>query len=187
MASTGLNGIIINNVNADSNILNSTNIAGMKRVADAMRPYGVQIGASMNFAAPMLLGNLSTFDPLVPSVINFWQQKAAAIYAAIPDFAGYLIKANSEGQPGPLTYNRTLVQGANMFADTLKPYGGLLMFRAFVYNLVDYSDWTADRAKAAQELVGIYNGQYRDNVIIQAKYGYDHFPSNIQHSKCSIN
>jgi alpha-glucuronidase len=100
MASVGLNAIVINNVNADSNILNTTNIAGMKRIADAMRPYGVQIGASMNFAAPMLLGNLSTFDPLDPGVVAFWQQKAAAIYAAVPDFAGYLIKANSEGQPG---------------------------------------------------------------------------------------
>lgn len=100
MASVGLNAIVINNVNADSNLINSTNIAGMKRVADAMRPYGVQIGASMNFAAPMLLGNLSTFDPLAPQVISWWQQKADAIYAAVPDFAGYLIKANSEGQPG---------------------------------------------------------------------------------------
>ena len=171
LASIRLNGVIINNVNANASLLSPQNIDGMGRIADAFRPYGVQLGISLNFASPQLIGGLSTFDPLDPSVIAFWTNTTDAIYQRVPDMAGYLVKANSEGQPGPLTYNRTLAEGANLFAKALRPHGGIVMFRAFVYNQLNESDWKADRANAAVEFFKDLDGQFDDNVVIQIKYG----------------
>ena len=171
LASIRVNGAIVNNVNANATLLTPQNIAGLGRIADAFRPYGVRLGISLNFASPQTLGGLSTFDPLDPSVIAFWNNITAQIYQQVPDFAGYLVKANSEGQPGPLTYNRTLAQGANLFASALKPRGGVVMFRAFVYNQLNESDWKADRANAAVQFFKELDGQFDDNVVVQIKYG----------------
>lgn len=169
MASIRLNGIIINNVNADADLLNSTNIEGLGRVAAAMRPYGVKIGISLNFASPN--ATLGTFDPLASEVVEWWTDKTNEIYETVPDLAGYLVKANSEGQPGPLTYNRTLADGANLFAKALQPHGGIVMFRAFVYDQLDEAVWTDDRAKAAVDFFKPLDGQFDDNVVVQIKYG----------------
>lgn len=171
LASIGINGIIINNVNANATTLSTQNIRGLGRVADAMRPYGVRIGISLNFASPQTFGGLSTFDPLDASVVNFWSDITHQIYQQVPDFAGYLVKANSEGQPGPITYNRTLADGANLFAKALKPYGGIVMFRAFVYDQLNESDWHADRADAAVNYFQPLDGVFDDNVVVQIKYG----------------
>lgn len=171
LASIKINGLILTNVNADPITLKPENIKGLGRIGDVMRPYGIQIGIALYFASPQTLGGLPTFDPLDESVISWWQNVTAEIYSAVPDFGGYLVKANSEGQPGPLTYNRTLAQGANMFADALKPYGGIVMFRAFVYSLLNISDWKADRAVAAYEAFQGLDGAFKDNVIVQIKAG----------------
>ncbi|ROW07208.1 hypothetical protein VMCG_03941 [Cytospora schulzeri] len=169
LASVRINGIIINNVNADVDLLNSTNIEGLSRVAAAMRPYGVQIGISLNFASPN--ATLGTFDPLAPGVVEWWTNKTNEIHRAVPDLAGYLVKANSEGQPGPLTYNRTLADGANLFAKALQPYGGIVMFRAFVYDQLAEAVWTDDRATAAVDFFKALDGQFDANVVVQIKYG----------------
>lgn len=175
LSSIRINGIIINNVNANATLLNPQGISGIGRVADAFRPYGIQVGISLNFASPtanLVYGNLSTFDPLNQTVINWWTNVTDTIYRRVPDFAGYLVKANSEGQPGPLTYNRTLAEGANMFATALKPHGGILMFRAFVYdNHINETNWKADRANAAVDFFRDLDGVFDDNVVVQVKYG----------------
>ena len=171
LASIRVNGVIVNNVNANATLLSSQNIEGLGRIADVFRPYGVQLGISLNFASPQTLGGLSTFDPLDSSVIVWWGDITEQIYEQVPDFAGYLVKANSEGQPGPLTYNRTLAEGANLFANALEPHGGIVMFRAFVYNQLNESVWTADRANAAVEFFKDLDGQFDDNVVVQIKYG----------------
>ncbi|KAL1968542.1 hypothetical protein VTN77DRAFT_1752 [Rasamsonia byssochlamydoides] len=171
LASIRLNAVVVNNVNANSSILTPQNIEGLGRIADVFRPYGVQLGISLDFASPMDLGGLSTYDPLDPSVIAWWTNITDQLYQRIPDMAGYLVKADSEGQPGPLVYNRTLAQGANLFAKALQPYGGIVMFRAFVYNQLNESDWKADRAKAAVEFFQGLDGQFDDNVVVQIKYG----------------
>ncbi|KAL6165096.1 hypothetical protein ACJQWK_08347 [Exserohilum turcicum] len=170
LASIGINGAIINNVNANATLLNDRNVEGMGRIADAMRPYGVQIGISLNFASPN--ATLGTFDPLDPRVDAWWANITNYIYSKVPDMAGYLVKANSEGQPGPLTYNRTLADGANMFARAAKPHGGVVMFRAFVYdNHIKESDWYADRANAQLEFFQHLDGKFDDNVVVQIKFG----------------
>lgn len=170
MASIGLNGLIINNVNADENMLNSTNIAGLGRIADAIRPYGVQAGISLNFASPN--ASLGTFDPLDEAVVQWWTNITDVIYQIVPDLAGFLVKGDSEGQPGPLSYNRTLADGANLFARPVSRYGGTIMYRAFVYNdMLNESDWYADRAKAAVDYFQPLDGQFEDNVVVQIKYG----------------
>jgi len=133
LASIRVNGIIINNVNANYTLLSLRNIEGLRRLADTFRPYGIQLGIALRFDAPEKYGGLDTNDPLEPRVSAWWSNITDQIYKQVPDMAGYLIKANSEGQPGPLTYNRTLADGANMFAKATKPYGGVVMFRAFVY------------------------------------------------------
>jgi alpha-glucuronidase len=172
LASIRINGIVVNNVNANATLLNDRNIEGLGRLADAMRPYGVQLGISLNFAAPQTFGGLSTFDPLDPKVDAWWANITNVIYKRVPDMAGYLVKANSEGQPGPLTYNRTLADGANMFARAAKPHGGIVMFRAFVYdNQIKYSNWKADRANAAVDFFKELDGKFDDNVVVQIKYG----------------
>jgi alpha-glucuronidase len=170
LASIRINGIIINNVNANATILNDRNLQGLGRLADAMRPYGVQLGISLNFASPNQ--TLGSFDPLDPRVDAWWADITSAIYARVPDMAGYLVKANSEGQPGPLTYNRTLADGANMFARAVKPHGGIVMFRAFVYdNHLNETNWKNDRANAQLEFFQHLDGTFDDNVVVQIKLG----------------
>ncbi|KAK4119109.1 glycoside hydrolase family 67 protein [Parathielavia appendiculata] len=174
LASIGINAVVVNNVNADPKTLTPANMDGLARIANAFRPYGVQLGLSLNFASPQTLGGLSTFDPLDQSVITWWQGITDALYQRIPDMVGYLVKANSEGQPGPMTYNRTLADGANMFARTLKPHGGIILFRAFVYDhrtLNQTLDWKADRANAAVHYFDGLDDKFDDNVAIQVKYG----------------
>ena len=134
LASVRVNAIVINNVNADPTIFNERNMNGLEKIADLFRPWGVQVGLSLNFASPKTFGGLDTFDPLDEGVITWWQDLTDEIYRRIPDMAGYLVKANSEGQPGPAEYNRTLAQGANLFAHAVEPYGAVVMFRAFVYS-----------------------------------------------------
>ncbi|KAF7531946.1 hypothetical protein G7054_g8388 [Neopestalotiopsis clavispora] len=172
LASVRINGIVINNVNADTTLLSDNNIQGLGRIADALRPWGVHIALSMNFASPQTFGGLATFDPLNADVIQFWNDLTDKIYQAVPDLAGYCVKANSEGQPGPLEYNRTLAQGANLFANALERHGGIVMFRAFVYHS-DYSEnnWKDDRANAAVEYFAPLDGEFNDNVVVQIKYG----------------
>ncbi|KAJ7887054.1 glycosyl hydrolase family 67 middle domain-containing protein [Mycena olivaceomarginata] len=186
LSSIRINAVVVNDVNANFTTINPENIQGVGRVADVFRLYGIQLGLSLDFAFPMELGNLSTYDLLYPGVIgpplsHILQQ----IYHRIPDFAGYLVKANSEGKwltvsssvmlmstPGPMVYNRTLADGANLFAKAIKPFGGIVMYRAFVYNLLpDEGDWKAERANAAVNFFQTLDGQFDDNVILQIKYG----------------
>ncbi|KAJ7232839.1 glycoside hydrolase superfamily [Mycena haematopus] len=172
LSSIRVNAVVVNDVNANFITINPENIQGVGRIADVFRPYGVQLGLSMDFAAPMELGNLSTYDPLDSGVIAFWGNITQQIYDRIPDFAGYLVKADSEGTPGPLVYNRTLADGANLFAKAIQPFGGIVMYRAFVYNqLPNESDWRADRANAAVDFFQPLDGQFDDNVVVQIKYG----------------
>lgn len=171
LASIGLNAVVVNNVNANATMLTPQNIQGLGRIADVFRPYGVQLGLSLNFASPQLIGGLNTFDPLDPSVVAWWTNVTDQIYQHVPDMAGYLVKANSEGQPGPLTYNRTLADAANLFAKPIQPHGGIVMFRAFVYDMLNETDWKADRANAAVQFFKDLDGQFDDNVVIQIKYG----------------
>ncbi|KAF2967827.1 hypothetical protein GQX73_g5769 [Xylaria multiplex] len=173
LASIRINGIVANNVNANPITLSDENMAGLGKIADAMRPWGVRLGLSLNFASPQTLGGLSTFDPLDKSVITWWNDQTAKLYKHIPDMAGYLVKANSEGQPGPLTYNRTLAEGANLFAKAIKPYGGIVMFRAFVYDYqnLNESNWKDDRANAAVDHFRHLDDEFDDNIVVQVKYG----------------
>lgn len=165
-ASIGINGTVLNNVNASPNILKKDYLEKVKALADIFRPYGLKVYLSVNFSSPKVLEGLSDSDPLNPEVQKWWKAKAKEIYSLIPDFGGFLVKANSEGQPGPQDYGRTHADGANMLADVLKPYKGIVMWRAFVYN-----PSMEDRAKQAyQEFVPL-DGQFRDNVIIQIKNG----------------
>jgi alpha-glucuronidase len=165
-ASVGINGAVINNVNASPRILSAEYLGRAKAVADVLRPYGVKTYLAVKFSSPALLGGLKTSDPLDPAVIKWWKDKTKEIYQQIPDFGGFLVKASSEGQPGPQDYGRTHADGANMLADAVKPYGGLVMWRAFVYSPSD-----KDRAKQAYNEFVPLDGKFRDNVIIQAKNG----------------
>lgn len=166
-ASIGVNGTVLNNVNADARILTAPYIEKTAALADVFRPYGVKVYLSARFSAPIEIGGLTTADPLDPGVQAWWRTKADEIYAAIPDFGGFLVKANSEGQPGPQDYHRTHADGANMLADALAPHGGVVMWRAFVYSAEDETD----RAKQAYEEFTPLDGQFRDNVIVQVKNG----------------
>src|SRR5574344_1982368 len=165
-ASIGINGTVINNVNASHLILSDEYLNKVKVLADIFRPYGIKVYLSINFASPMQLAGLKTADPLDKDVIKWWRSKVKEIYSIIPDFGGFLVKANSEGQPGPCDFNRTHADGANMLADALKPYKGIVMWRAFVYNPTDN-----DRAKQAYLEFQPLDGQFRDNVLIQIKNG----------------
>lgn len=165
-ASVGINGAVINNVNASPKILSAPYLERVKKLADIFRPYGVKVYLSVNFASPMALDSLPTADPLDPAVQKWWREKVNAIYRLIPDFGGFLVKANSEGEPGPMDFGRTHADGANMLARALKPHGGIVMWRAFVYSPID-----ADRAKQAYMEFDPLDGQFADNVIIQIKNG----------------
>ena len=165
-ASIGINGTVLNNVNASPAILTSDYLQKVKVVADILRPYGIKVYLSVNFSSPKILGGLPGSDPLEPTVQQWWRDKAGEIYRLIPDFGGFLVKANSEGQPGPQDYGRTHADGANMLADALKPYGGIVMWRAFVYN-----PGNEDRAKQAYGEFMPVDGKFRENVIVQVKNG----------------
>ncbi len=165
-ASIGINGTVLNNVNADPCMLTREYLEKVKVLADIFRPYNIKVYLSLNFAAPKHLAGLKTSDPLDKDVIKWWNDKVAEIYSIIPDFGGFLVKANSEGQSGPQDYGRTHADGANMIADAVKPYGGIVMWRAFVY-----APESKDRAKQAVEEFKPLDGQFRDNVIIQIKNG----------------
>lgn len=165
-ASVGINGTVLNNVNASPEILSADYLQKVRKLADVFRPYGIKVYLSVNFASPMKLGGLSTADPLDEEVACWWKEKVREIYGLIPDFGGFLVKANSEGQPGPCDYGRTHAEGANMLAEALKPYGGIVMWRAFVYSPSD-----ADRAKQAYLEFQPLDGRFRDNVMVQVKNG----------------
>jgi alpha-glucuronidase len=165
-ASIGINGAVLDNVNASPLILTEEYLSKVKAIADVLRPYGIRTYLSVNFASPSAIGGLKTSDPLNPEVQKWWKDKAKEIYSMIPDFGGFLVKASSEGQPGPQDYGRTHADGANMLADALKPYGGIVMWRAFVY-----SSSGDDRAKQAYSEFMPLDGKFHDNVIIQVKNG----------------
>lgn len=167
-ASLGINGSILNNVNASPKMMTAEYINKVKIIANILRPYGIRVYLSINFASPMALGYTKTADPLDKKVQQWWKKKAKEIYATIPDFGGFLVKANSEGQPGPGDYHRTHADGANMLADAVKPYGGIIMWRSFVYGANHKGE---DRVKqAVSEFKGM-DGKFRDNVILQSKNG----------------
>ena len=165
-ASIGINGSVLNNVNATPEILRHDNLERVAQIADIMRPYGIKVYLSVNFSSPAALGGLENSDPLVPQVRQWWKEKVSEIYRLIPDFGGFLVKANSEGLPGPQDYGRTHADGANMLAEALEPHGGIVMWRAFVY-----SPKSPDRANQACEEFTPLDGQFKDNVLIQIKNG----------------
>ena len=176
----GINGTVLNNVNAKPLALSTEMLKKTAKIADVLRPYGVKVYLSVNFASPKALGDLDTADPLDPRVPQWWQKKVKEIYRLIPDFGGFLVKANSEGEPGPMDYGRTHVDGANMLAEALKPYKGIVMWRAFVYSAKGPGDaqksaaqraYEGDRANQAYEEFIHFDGQFADNVIIQIKNG----------------
>ena len=166
-ASIGINGVVLNNVNANATILTAPWLVKVKALADIFRPYGIRVYLTARFSAPIEIGGLKTADPLDPAVAAWWKAKIDEIYAVIPDFGGFTIKANSEGQPGPQDYKRSHADGANMFADALKPHGGIVMWRAFVYS----AENADDRAKQAYSEFQPLDGQFRDNVMVQVKNG----------------
>ena len=165
-ASVGINGTVLNNVNAKPEALSTASLEKAKDIADLLRPYGIRVYLSINFASPIKVGGLKTADPLDASVKKWWKDKVNEIYRMIPDFGGFLVKANSEGEPGPQDFGRTHADGANMLADVLKPHKGIVMWRAFVY-----SPQSPDRANQAYLEFMPLDGQFRDNVIIQIKNG----------------
>jgi alpha-glucuronidase len=172
LASVGINGCTINNVNADPHLLQPEMIRDVARIADAFRPWGVRLSMSVAIDSPQKIGGLDTFDPGDAKVAAWWQAKVDEIYAAIPDFGGLVVKADSEGQPGPSQYGRTPADAANIFAAALKPHGGVLVYRAFVYNHhLDWNDLKADRARAAYDIFHPLDGQFADNVVVQIKNG----------------
>ena len=175
-ASIGINGTVLNNVNASPKMLSSLYLNKVKEIADILRPYGIKVYLSVNFASPMSIPAkgfnggkpVKTADPLNAQVKAWWKAKAKEIYGLIPDFGGFLVKANSEGQPGPFDYNRTHADGANTLADAVKPYGGIVMWRSFVYGAAHKGE---DRVKQAVSEFKDLDGQFRDNVILQSKNG----------------
>jgi alpha-glucuronidase len=172
LSSVGINGCTINNVNADPHLLDDDHLPQLARVADAFRPWGIQLSISVDLSSPNTIGGLNTFDPLDPNVANWWRKKTDAIYAAIPDFGGFVVKADSEGRLGPSVYGRTPADAANVIARALKPHHGVVFYRAFVYNHhLDWRDPKNDRAKAAYDNFHPLDGQFDDNVIIQIKHG----------------
>jgi len=172
LASVGINGCNVNNVNGASAFLEPEMIRGLARIADAMRPWGVRLAISVDIASPQKIGGLKTYDPLDPDVKKWWAQKVDEIYKIIPDFAGFTVKADSEGQPGPSSFGRTPADAANTLATALAPHGGVVMYRAFVYNHhLDWNDAKADRARAAYDIFHPLDGEFSANVIIQTKEG----------------
>lgn len=172
LASVGIDGCTINNVNANPRLLLAENLKGIARIADVFRPYGVRLSLAIDMSSPKSIGGLATFDPLDPQVAAWWREEADALYQAIPDFGGVVIKADSEGQPGPSQYGRSPADAANVVARALKPHGGLVLYRGFVYNHhLDWRDEKADRARAGYDNFHSLDGKFDDNVIVQIKYG----------------
>ncbi|WP_379161510.1 alpha-glucuronidase family glycosyl hydrolase [Paenibacillus sp. sgz5001063] len=174
MSSTGINAIAINNVNVHEleTLFISKHLPEVARIADQFRLYGIKLFLSVNFAGPMHEGEVGTADPLDPGVRKWWQDKAAGVYAAIPDFGGFVVKADSENRPGPFTYGRDHADGANMLAEALEPFGGIVIWRCFVYNCKqDWRDRKTDRARAAYDHFKPLDGKFKDNVILQIKNG----------------
>ncbi|PRY13863.1 alpha-glucuronidase [Pontibacter ummariensis] len=166
-ASIGINGTVLTNVNANALVLTEEYLKKVKALADAFRPYGLKVYLTARFSAPIEIGGLETADPLDPKVQAWWKKKSDEIYSYIPDFGGFLVKANSEGQPGPQNYGRSHADGANMLADAVAPHGGIVMWRAFVYS----NEEPEDRAKQAYNEFKPLDGQFRDNVMVQVKNG----------------
>lgn len=175
LASIGINGVVINNVNVhehETRLITDEFLPDVAKIADVFRNYGVNIYLSINFASPIEIGGLDTADPLDSRVSRWWKDTAARIYEYIPDFGGFLVKADSEFRPGPFTYGRNHAEGANMLAEALEPYDGLVLWRCFVYNcLMDWRDRKSDRAKAAYDNFKPLDGLFMDNVVLQIKYG----------------
>jgi alpha-glucuronidase len=172
LASVGLNGVTVNNVNSDLRTLEPEMIGELARIADQLRPWGVKMSLSVDLSSPMVVGHLSTFDPIDPTVAAWWQVKVDEVYKAIPDFAGFVIKADSEGRVGPSKYGRTPAEAANDVARALKPHGGVVLYRGFVYNNhLDWNDLKADRARAGYDNFHALDGKFEPNVIIQIKHG----------------
>ena len=166
-ASIGINGAVLNNVNANADVLTPMYLEKVAAIAGVLRPYGMKVYLSARFSAPMQIGGLATADPVDPAVRAWWRAKTDEIYKAIPDFGGFLVKANSEGQPGPQDYGRSHADGANMLADALAPHGGIVMWRAFVYS----DEEPVDRARQAYNEFVPLDGRFRDNVLVQVKNG----------------
>jgi alpha-glucuronidase len=172
LASVGIDGCNVNNVNGAAPFLNADNIPQLARIADRLRPWGVRMALSVDIASPQKIGGLKTFDPLDPDVKGWWETKVGEIYALIPDFAGFTVKADSEGQAGPASYGRSPADAANLLAAALAPHGGVVLYRAFVYNNhLDYNDMKADRARAAYDIFHPLDGKFLPNVIVQIKEG----------------
>ncbi|WP_271629453.1 alpha-glucuronidase family glycosyl hydrolase [Caldicellulosiruptor sp. DIB 104C] len=175
LASIGINGVVINNVNVRGKaiwLITPKYLPELSEIAETFRLYGIKLYISINFASPIYIGGLSTADPLDPDVFKWWQETVKTIYSYIPDFGGFLVKADSEFNPGPYVYGRSHADGANMLAKALLPYGGVVIWRAFVYNcLQDWRDTKTDRAKAAYENFKPLDGEFLDNVVLQVKYG----------------
>jgi alpha-glucuronidase len=172
LASIGINGVTVNNVNSDLHTLEPAMILEFARIADQLRPWGLRISLSVDLSSPQAVGHLPTFDPVDPTVIAWWKSKVDEIYKAIPDFAGFVIKADSEGRVGPSQYHRTPAEAANAVARALKPHGGIVLYRGFVYNNhLDYNDLKADRARAGYDNFHALDGKFESNVVIQIKHG----------------
>ena len=172
LASVGINGATVNNVNSDLRTLDPQMIQELARIADAFRPWGVRMSLSVDLSSPLVVGHLRTFDPVDPAVATWWRNKADEIYKAIPDFGGFVIKADSEGRVGPSKYGRTPAQAANVVARALRPHGGVVLYRGFVYNNhLDWNDLKADRARAGYDNFRALDGEFDRNVIIQIKHG----------------
>ena len=172
LASVGINGCTINNVNADLRILDDSFLPQLARIADVFRPWGVRLALSVDLSSPKTAGGLDTFDPLDPRVVEWWKTKVDKLYRQIPDFGGFVVKADSEGRAGPSSYGRTPADAANVIARALRPHGGVLFYRAFVYDHhLDWRNLKNDRARAAYDIFHPLDGRFDDNVIIQIKYG----------------
>jgi alpha-glucuronidase len=172
LASIGINGCVVNNVNADTRVISREFLPQLARIAAEFRPWGIRLAVAVDFSSPQKTGGLKTFDPLDPGVAGWWRQKADEIYAAVPDLGGFLMKADSEGRVGPSAYGRTHADAANVIARALKPHGGVLIYRAFVYNHhLDFNDLKADRARAAYDNFAPLDGKFDDNAMVQIKYG----------------
>jgi alpha-glucuronidase len=172
LSSVGINGCTINNVNADIGLLKPESLTELARIANAFRPYGVRLSLSVDMSSPQVIGGLKTFDPLDPQVAAWWKSKVDEIYRSIPDFGGVVIKADSEGRPGPSQYGRTPADAANIVARALQPHGGVVLYRGFVYDHhLDWHDLKADRARAGYDNFHALDGKFDDNVIVQIKHG----------------
>jgi len=172
LASVGINGCTINNVNADAKLLQAENLREIARVSAIFRTYGVRLSLAIDMSSPQSIGGLTTFDPLAPEVVAWWKEKIDEIYSVVPNFGGVVIKADSEGRPGPSQYGRTPAEAANVLARALKPHGGVVLYRGFVYNHhLDWNDPKADRARAAYDIFHPLDGTFAANVIVQTKEG----------------